>query len=109
MRARDPRIDPVLQKAYAYAVFPDAGRRGVLFAHGVPRGHVKLEPSRAANEQAEVLVLRDQEQVDRLERGALDLGATAAAPVFVMPARGGDVHQTDTSIASERIELEPAG
>src|SRR6185295_20379584 len=52
MESRDPALKPLLDSAYAYAVFPDIGKggavvgaaygRGVLFEQGRPAGYVEL-------------------------------------------------------------------
>jgi lipid-binding SYLF domain-containing protein len=139
MRAKDARIDQVLGDAYAYAVFPDIGKagagavgaafgRGVLYQHGQKLGFVKLEQASAGAElggqtYAELLVLRHQGEVNKLENGELDLNADASAVlvksgaalstdsirgamVFIMPRGGAMVEAT---VAGQRIEFEPAG
>jgi lipid-binding SYLF domain-containing protein len=139
MRARDPSIDNVLHGSYAYAVFPDVGKagaggvggaygRGILFEHGRPSGFVKLEAGSVGAQlggqtYAELLVLRDQNDVDRLKSGHFDLGANVSAvaiktgaaaatdfrsgeAVFVMP-RGGAM--IEASVAGQRIDYQPAG
>ena len=139
MRSKDPRIDQVLGDAYAYAVFPDIGKagavgvggafgRGILYEHGHQTGFVKLEQASAGAElggqtYAELLVLRNQDEVNKLESGELDLNANASAVlvksgaalstdsirgamVFIMP-RGGAM--VEAAVAGQRIEFEPAG
>ena len=139
MAARDSRINGVLHDAYGYAVFPDVGKggvggvggafgRGVLFVHGMPSGFVKLEQASAGavlggETYAELLVLHSPNEVRKLKRGELDLGAGASAvvlkegaainsptlrgaDVFVMP-RGGAM--IDVSVRGQRIQYAPAG
>jgi lipid-binding SYLF domain-containing protein len=139
MRAKDARIDQVLHGAYAYAVFPDVGKagiggaggafgRGILFEKGVPTGYVKVEQASlgatlGGQKYAELLILRDERQVDQLKQGEFDLGANVSAvivkkgaalssdtlqgaTVFVMP-RGGAM--VEAAISGQRIEFVPAG
>lgn len=109
MRAKDAHIDPLLHGAYAYAVFPDVGKTGILFEKGVPTGYVKVAQRPAGAEgrkHAELLILRDQGQVDRLKQGELDSSAMQGATVFVMPRGSSTV---EASITGQRIEFQPAG
>ena len=138
MTSRDPRLGGVLHDAYAYAVFPDVGKagvgfggafgRGILYEHGRMVGFVKLEQASAGAQlggqtYAELLVLRDQYQTERLKNGQFDLGAGVSAVVlksgaaydtdtlrgamvFVMPRGGAMVEAT---VAGQRIRFEPAG
>lgn len=139
MRARDPSIDRVLHGSYAYAVFPDVGKagvggiggaygRGILFEHGRPIGYVKIEAGSVGAQlggqaYAELLVLRDADDVQRLKEGHFDLGANVSAvaiksgvaagadfrgdrAVFVMP-RGGAM--IEASVSGQRIDYQPAG
>ncbi len=139
MRTRDPSIDNVLRGSYAYAVFPDVGKagvggvggaygRGVLFEHGRPNGYVKLEAGSVGAElggqtYAELLVLRNADDVQRLKQGHFDLGANVSAvalksgaaaaadfrsgrAVFVMPHGG---LMVDVSVSGQRIDYQPAG
>ena len=120
-------------------MFPDVGKagvgavggalgRGILFEQGVPSGYVKIEQASlgaqlGGQKYAELLVLRDQTEVDKLKNGQLDLGANVSAvivnkgaalssdtvrgaTVFVMP-RGGAM--VEASIAGQRIDFVPAG
>ncbi len=137
MRARDPSIDNVLANAYAYAIFPDIGKagvggvggafgRGVLYEHGQPIGYVKLEQGSVGAELggetvAELLVLRNANDVQRLKEGHFDLGANISAvalksgaaaaadfrggrAVFVMPHGG---LMVDVSVEGQRIDYQP--
>lgn len=139
MAARDSRINTVLHDAYGYAVFPDVGKggiggvggafgRGVLYIHGTPSGFVKLEQASAGVElggetYAELLVLHNAREAQKLQRGELDLGAGASAvvlkagaainsptlrgaDVFVMPHGGAMV---EVSVRGQRIQYAPAG
>ena len=139
MSARNAGVESAIHDAYAYAVFPDIGKagalgaggafgRGVLYVHGQPAGFVKLEQASAGLElggmtYAELLVLHDAAQVDKLQRGELDLGAGASAVILKAGAaadtdtvRGADVivmphggAMIDVSVRGQRIQYAPAG
>lgn len=102
MRARDPAIDKVLKNAYAYAVFTDVGKPGVLFENGQMAGYVRLEQHRGET-FSEVLVIRDRRDVDQMKMGNYDL-ANGTATVFVMP-RGGKT--VELSARDQRIQYDP--
>ena len=136
MRAKDPSITSVLNNTYAYAVFPDVGKAGVavggayghgiLYEHGMPSGYVTIEQGSVGAELggetfAELLVLRNPDDVQRLKAGHFDLGVGADAvalktgaaasatfrqgrAVFVMP-RGGLM--VDVSLKGQRINYQP--
>ncbi|HEY1558182.1 MAG TPA: hypothetical protein VGF94_25315 [Kofleriaceae bacterium] len=137
MRAHYTNLDDALQGAYAFAMFPEVGEggvvtgaafgRGVLYEHGRPSGFVKLEQAAFSDNIgdrtfAELLVLRDQDEVDRLKRGELDLGQATrvvilgkhqlptdqlrGATVMLMP-RGGAL--LEASAAGQRIQFSPRG
>jgi hypothetical protein len=88
LRAENPSLDPILNDAFAFAVFRDVGESeigrgntvgdGVLYEHGVPSGYIALhQPATGANmnnrNYTELLVLRDASQVALLKAGNLDL------------------------------------
>ena len=102
MRARDPAIDKVLKTAYAYAVFSDVGKPGVLFENGQMTGYVRLEQHRGET-FSELLVLRDRRDVDQMKMGSYDL-ARGTATVFVMPHGGNAV---ELSARDQRIDYDP--
>lgn len=136
MRQKDPTIDQVLGNAYAYAVFPEVGKAGfiaggasgagILYEHGRPTGNVKLTQGSfgaqaGAQTFAELVILHNQDEINKLKAGSLDLGANATAVVlkagggaatalargagvFVMP-RGGAM--VDISVAGQQIKFEP--
>lgn len=137
MRAKDPSITDVLNNTYAYAVFPDVGKagavgvggaygHGILFEHGQPTGYVTIEQGSVGAELggetfAELLVLRNANDVQTLKGGHFDLGVGADAvalkegaaatatfrkgrAVFVMP-RGGLM--VDVSLKGQRIDYQP--
>ncbi|HSD90022.1 MAG TPA: lipid-binding SYLF domain-containing protein [Kofleriaceae bacterium] len=136
MRARDPGIGDVVQNAYAYAVFPDVGKaglivggssgHGILYEHGVPTGNVHIEQASlglqaGAQTFAELVVLRNQDEVNRLKAGKFDLGTNVSAviiqtgaaattgtargnTVFVLPKGGAMI---DVSVSGQRILFAP--
>jgi lipid-binding SYLF domain-containing protein len=136
MRQKDPSIAPVLNSAYAYAVFPEIGKAGfiaggssgsgILYEHGSPTGNVKLTQASlgaqaGAQTFAELVILHNQDEVNKLKNGSFDLGAnvnavvlkqgaaattptTRGTTVFVMP-RGGAM--VDISVAGQQIKFEP--
>ncbi len=139
MRSRDPGLDNVLRDSYAYVVFPNIGAagagvvggaygRGVVYEHGRPIGYAKLEQGSLGAELggqtfAELLVLRNQHELDLVENGKFDMGANATAvvltagasaqaefnrgrAVFVMPHGG---LMAGVSLSGQRIVFEPAG
>ena len=136
MRRQDPSIDQVLGSAYAYAVFPDVGKAGfiaggasgagILYEHGRPTGNVKISQASfgaqaGAQTFAELVLLHNQDEVNKLKNGSFDLGANASAvvlkaggaaasgtargqSVFVMVKGGAMV---DISVAGQQIKFEP--
>ena len=136
MRQRDPSIDQVLGNAYAYAVFPDVGKAGfiaggtsgtgILYEHGRPTGNVKLTAASVgaqagAESYSELVILHNQDEVNRLKSGGFDLGANATAvvlkagggaatnttggqAVYVLPKSGAMV---DVSVAGQKMKFEP--
>jgi len=133
MQSRNPELRDVVKSSASYAVFPEVGKggvlvggafgRGVLYVNGVSAGIVKLEQASIGAQLggqtfAELLVLRDQQDVDRLRAGTYELGANASATVlqagaaasatasrgtsaYILP-RGGLM--VDLSVAGQRIE-----
>ena len=136
MRQKDSSIDPLLSNAYAYAVFPEVGKAGfiaggasgsgILYEHGRPTGNVKISAASfgaqaGAQSFAELVLLHNQDEVNKLKNGSFDLGTNVNAVVlkqgaaatsgtargtmvFVMP-RGGAM--VDISVAGQQIKFEP--
>lgn len=136
MQNQQPGLSNAIQSAYAYAVFPDVGKgafivggaggRGVLYEHGMPTGNVKITKasfgaSIGAESMAELVILSNQDEVNKLKSGSFDLGGNIQAVViqqggsvpigtvrgtmvYVMP-RGGAM--VDVSVAGQRITFEP--
>lgn len=135
MMTRDPSLHQVLPTAVAYAVFPSIGKGGfivggaagdgILYEHGKPVGVVKLSQASVgaqlgAQTFAELVVLRDPGEVQKLKAGqwsaganisavALSTGAATASQagpvsVFVM-AKGGLM--VDISVNGQKINFQP--
>src|SRR5579883_1290806 len=137
MQSRDPDLRGLLVSSAGYAVFPNIGAagalvaggafgKGILYEHGVPTGYVEVRqgsigPQLGGQTYAELLVLRDQTDIDRLKAGTFDLGANASAvllkagaaaearfatgtTVFVEP-RGGMM--AAASISGQQIQFRP--
>lgn len=94
MTFRDPSLRPLLQQAYAYAVFPSIGKggaivggaygRGVLYERGRPTGTVELTQASIGAQLggqsfAELIVLRNDDDVRALKSGTFDVGGSASA------------------------------
>jgi lipid-binding SYLF domain-containing protein len=136
MVARDPGLRDLIASSAGYAVFPDIAKggaivggaygEGVLYEHGKPTGIVSLKQASIGAQLggqtfAELLVLRDPLDVQRLKQGKYDVGANASAValkagaaaqatskegavVFLMP-RGGLM--VDLSVSGQKIDYEP--
>jgi lipid-binding SYLF domain-containing protein len=94
---RDPTLQPTLQHAYAYAIFPEVGKagalfaggaygRGVLYVQGQPAGFVTLTQGSVGFELggqtfSELLVLNTPAQVQALQAGQFNVGAQASAVI----------------------------
>lgn len=94
MRSRDPGLQPVLDTAAGYAVFPEIGKggmvagaaygRGVLYEGGRRTGFVELNQASIGAQAggqtfSELMVFRDRVQLDQLKAGTYSVGANASA------------------------------
>jgi lipid-binding SYLF domain-containing protein len=94
MRARDPGIDMILDRAVGYVVFPEIAKagvvagaaygRGVLFERGLPVGYVELNQGSigaqlGAQTFSELIVLQSIEHVDRMKTGTFSVGGDVSA------------------------------
>jgi lipid-binding SYLF domain-containing protein len=137
MESRDPSLRSVLMDADAYAVFPSVGKgglivggafgRGVLYERGMATGYVELSQASLGAQLggetfAQLIVLRDYEDVLAIKRGTFDASAGASVTVLtsgaaraaslqpddnlviIMP-RGGLM--VDVSVAGQRFEYRP--
>ena len=132
MIAHNPNIEDVIHKVPAYAVFPSIGKggvlvggaygRGILYEGGVATGYVSLEQASIGAQLggqsfAELLVLRNADDIQALKGGRYTAGANLGvvvlgagaskeasfdpdSSVFVMP-RGGLM--VDISISGQRL------
>jgi lipid-binding SYLF domain-containing protein len=138
MTTKDPSLRPVLTRAAGYAVFPEIGKggfvagaahgRGVLYEGGLATGFVELQQASigaqvGAQTFAELIVLDNAIDVQRLKDGKFSLGANASAvalsegiagatttgdgvSVFVVP-RGGAM--AELSVSGQRIRYSRGG
>jgi lipid-binding SYLF domain-containing protein len=136
MQARDPTLSTVLDDAHAYAVFPSIGKggfivggafgRGILYERGLPIGYVELAQASLGAQLggqtfAELVVLRDAHEVQRIKAGTFEVGADASVValtagaaasatfrsgtmVFVMPHGG---LMVDVSISGQKLDFRP--
>ncbi|HTR56165.1 MAG TPA: hypothetical protein VMJ10_36070 [Kofleriaceae bacterium] len=137
LRERNPSLAPILRDSFAFAVFPSVGEgqigtggaygHGVLYVNGLPAGFVAMhQPASGLDLQGrtytEVLLLRDQDHVEELKAGQLDLVdapvvfmregrdiSTAGIPgtVALIEQRGGA--RLGVSVAGQQIVYEPRG
>ena len=132
MTTRDPDLKNITQDVQAYAVFPSIGKggagvggaygKGILYERGVATGYVALEQASIGAELggesfAELLVLRNSDDIAALKDGRYTVGANAGvvmikagaeaqattgkgASVFVMPHGG---LMVDVSVSGQRV------
>src|SRR4051794_20251691 len=97
MKRSDPGLNDLLSRSYGYAVFPDAGKAGVLVGASFGRGEV-FEQGRfvgwAKMEQAtvgaqvggatydELIIFQDQNALRKFERGEWAPAANASAVIL---------------------------
>ena len=138
MERQDSGLSPMLASSAGYAVFPSIGKggvvvggaygRGVLYQHGRHVGFVELNQASiglqlGAQTFTELVVFRDQFDIEKLKSGDFSLGgnvsavvlttgAAATTPfvdgvaVFVIP-RGGAM--VEASLSGQKINYVPAG
>jgi lipid-binding SYLF domain-containing protein len=137
MNARDPGLQSVLNSAYGYVVFPSIGKGGfivggahgdgVVYEQGRVTGYATVNQASVgaqigAQTFSQVLVFRDQADLNRLKAGQFNLGADISAvvltagaaastqfkngvAVFVMPNGGAMI---DVSVNGQQIKFKPA-
>ena len=103
MTAQDPKLQDVLNSAYAYAIFPNVGEaaagiggasgRGVVYQNGQVVGTAKLDqlsvgPQAGGQSYSELIVFKDQNAFDHFKNGNLEFGAQATATVVKAGAAG---------------------
>jgi lipid-binding SYLF domain-containing protein len=136
MEARDPSLREVLMDAHAYVVLPSVGKggmivggafgRGILYEGGRPSGYVELAQASIGAQLggqtfAELIVLRDPQDVREIKAGTFDVSADASVialtagaarsatldkgtAVFVLP-RGGLM--VDISVSGQKLDYRP--
>jgi lipid-binding SYLF domain-containing protein len=97
MTADDPSLQPVLDQAAAYIVFPRIGSggfivgggagSGVLYEHGQQTGfatveHLKFGALAGGQQYAQIVVFQDAPAVQRLRAGRFEFGASASAVIL---------------------------
>ncbi len=103
MTAADPQLGQLLQSSYAYAVFPEIGKggvvvgaaygRGVLYEQGRMVGFVELNQGSIGAQLggqtfAELVIFRDRFAVERLKGGQFSIGGNASAVALTAGAAG---------------------
>jgi lipid-binding SYLF domain-containing protein len=138
IRQHQPGIDPLLHSAAAYAVFPKVGEagaivggafgKGVLYQQGNVIGFVQLKQGSigftfGGKTYSELLVLRAQQDIDRLRAGKFEVGGNVSAvviktgaeaagsldpntTVIVLPMEG---LMAEVAVSGQKIEYAPAG
>jgi len=138
MTAKDATLPALLGRSAGYIVFPEIGKggfiagaahgRGVLYENGQPSGYVSISEASigaqiGAQTFAELIVLRDSYDVQRVKHDKFSLNANASAvaldagvagsaqfsegvAVFVVP-RGGVM--AELAVGGQRIDFEPGG
>jgi lipid-binding SYLF domain-containing protein len=94
MRATNSNLQPALDQAAGYVVFPDAfeaaffggagGGTGVVYQHGQPIGFAELNEGSFGGEAgaekfAEVIVIHDQATLEAMRNGKLKVAGDASA------------------------------
>lgn len=93
-KAADPTLDPLLQRASGYAVFPKVGKgavgvggaygKGVVYENGVVVGYCDLTQATiglqlGGQSYTEILVFEDKPTLDRFKQGKMTFDAQATA------------------------------
>ncbi len=94
MQKQEPDLDPLLAKAYAYAVFPTVSKggliaggvygRGVVYQHGVLTGYADLSQATIGGQiggqtYSELLIIEDEPAMNRLKTGKLSFETNLSA------------------------------
>jgi lipid-binding SYLF domain-containing protein len=97
MKAKDPSIQPLLNQAAGYIVFPSigqggfivggAGGKGVIFENHKPSGFAEMSQASigaqiGGQRFAEVLIVRDRFVLDNIKSGKFDFGGQASATIL---------------------------
>lgn len=102
-KAKDPSLQPLLDKAVGYAIFPDIGKagwilggsygRGEVFEGGTKIGYADIKEVSAgfqwgAQNFSELLLFMRQEELDKFKRGEFSVGANVSAVALSAGAAG---------------------
>jgi lipid-binding SYLF domain-containing protein len=97
MSREDPGLDELTRKAYAYALFPEIAKGGLVFGGGYGRGvvyeqgqhigyadlsHASFGLQVGGQTYSELIVFENKASLERLTRGRLDLVADASAVIL---------------------------
>lgn len=97
MVQQDPRLEPLLQDMYAYAVFPNVGQggfivaggsgNGVVYQDGQPIGFAEMRQGSigatlGGQTFSELIVFEDEFAFERFKRGNFGLNANASATMI---------------------------
>jgi lipid-binding SYLF domain-containing protein len=137
MVARDPTLQPVLNSAYGYVVFPSIGKggfivggahgEGAVYEQGMLTGYTTVNQASVgaqigAQTFSELLVFRDQADLARLKAGQFNLGADISAVVLTAGAGASTQFKNgvavffkpnggamvDVSVNGQQIKFKPA-
>jgi lipid-binding SYLF domain-containing protein len=138
MKARDPTLEPLLDEAAGYVVFPQIGKGGaivggaqgvgVVYENGVPIGYAALNQATIGAQLggqtfSELIVFSRQEPLDRLKAGNFDLTADVSATALSSGAAaranfeegtavflaGQEGLMAEASVGGQQISFEPMG
>ncbi|HWM87667.1 MAG TPA: lipid-binding SYLF domain-containing protein [Kofleriaceae bacterium] len=138
MKARDARLDEILDGAAGYVVFPEIGKggalvggaygRGVVFEGGKPVGYAELSQASIGAQLggqtfAELIVFQDAKALTRLKTDNFDIGGNISA--VALTSGGGAAAQfeggvavfvmprgglmVDLSVNGQKIDYQPQG
>ena len=84
MVASDKSLQPLLDRAAGYIVFPSESDAGVVYERGQAIGYAQLSQG-STHRPCELIVVDDATTLERMRHGSFDLSAEGVA-VFVQPA-----------------------
>lgn len=120
MTARDPSLQPLMEQAAGYVVFPavsqggfivgGAGGRGVVYEQGRPVGFAELSQASVGAQVggqkfAELIIVRDPNTLARMKAGTFDFGGQASATAI----RSGTAAATQFGDNGVAVFIQPEG